>query len=364
MLRVGAQEFPQMRDRAAGLNFEYGEGKWRISDLRDFLKKLDKEGELRRISAEVDPVLEITEISDRVVKSGGPALLFERPRGSRFPAVTNLVGSERRMNLALEVESLDEVAERILGFWTCNRRKDCSTSEDAAETGGVGIVVSEDGEAAPCKEVVRTEDFSLLDFPILQCWPQDGGTLHHLADGDHKESGDGKAKRGLLPHAGFRFAHHGHALADAEARRGAFSQRARRRTPDGKLEVAVAIGADPATCLAGILPVPPDMDEFMFAGFLRREPVEMVACETVRSRSARATRKSCSKAMWSWANCAPKAPSATTPASIRSKGEYPVFHVNCITHRKRSAISDDHRGAAAARGLFISATRSSAFSCR
>jgi len=70
-------------------------------DLRDFLKKLDKEGELRRISAEVDPVLEITEITDRVVKAGGPALLFERPRGSRVPAVTNLVGTERRMNLAL-----------------------------------------------------------------------------------------------------------------------------------------------------------------------------------------------------------------------------------------------------------------------
>ena len=82
-------------------------------DLRDFVRKLEKSGELKRISAEVDPVLEITEITDRAVKAGGPALLFERPKGSRIPAITNLVGSERRMNLALEVESLDEVAGRV-----------------------------------------------------------------------------------------------------------------------------------------------------------------------------------------------------------------------------------------------------------
>ena len=85
-------------------------------DLQDFLRKLDKEGELLRIADEVDPVLEITEITDRTVKTGGPALLFERPKGSRVPVVTNLVGTERRMNLALEVASLDEVAERIQSF--------------------------------------------------------------------------------------------------------------------------------------------------------------------------------------------------------------------------------------------------------
>ena len=73
-------------------------------DLRDFVRKLEKEGELRRIPAEIDPVLEITEITDRAVKMGGPALLFEKPKGSKIPALTNLVGSERRMNLALEVD--------------------------------------------------------------------------------------------------------------------------------------------------------------------------------------------------------------------------------------------------------------------
>lgn len=85
-------------------------------DLRDFVRELEKEGELKRISVEVDPVLEITEITDRCVKTGGPALLFERPKGSSIPVVTNLVGSERRMNMSLEVDSLDDVAARISSF--------------------------------------------------------------------------------------------------------------------------------------------------------------------------------------------------------------------------------------------------------
>src|SRR6201987_1395954 len=85
-------------------------------DLRDFVRTLEKEGELKRISDEVDPILEITEITDRTVKMGGPALLFERPKGSKGPVVTNLVGTKRRMNLALEVESLDDVAARISSF--------------------------------------------------------------------------------------------------------------------------------------------------------------------------------------------------------------------------------------------------------
>ena len=85
-------------------------------DLRDFIHRLEKEGELKRIAAEVDPVLEITEITDRVTRAGGPALLFERPKGSRVPLLINMLGSERRMNLALEVEKFEEVAARIRSF--------------------------------------------------------------------------------------------------------------------------------------------------------------------------------------------------------------------------------------------------------
>ena len=85
-------------------------------DLREFIAKLEKEGELRRIAAEIDPVLEITEITDRVTRAGGPALLFEKPKGSRVPLLINMLGSERRMNLALKVSHVDEVGARIRGF--------------------------------------------------------------------------------------------------------------------------------------------------------------------------------------------------------------------------------------------------------
>lgn len=154
---------------------EWG-GEVAYRDLRDFLKKLDRQGELKRISAEVDPILEITEISDRTVKSGGPALLFERPRGSRVPAVTNLVGSERRMNLALEVDSLDEIAGRISSILDTQSPQGLLDKvkmlPKLAELGNMFPKTVRSGE---CQEVVRTENFSLLDFPILQCWPQDGG---------------------------------------------------------------------------------------------------------------------------------------------------------------------------------------------
>ena len=101
----------------------------------------------------------------------------------------------------------------------------------------------------------------------------------------------------------------------------------RAKNPGGRLEVAVAIGADPATALAGILPVPPDMDEFMFSGFLRRDPVELVSCKTV-DLEVPANAEIVLEGYVNWAKCGPKARSATTPGFIRWKGEYPVFHIN------------------------------------
>jgi len=138
-------------------------------DLRDFLRTLERKDELRRISAEVDPVLEITEITDRAVKAGGPALLFERPKGSRIPAITNLVGTERRMNLALEVESLEEVADRVRSFI------DVQSPQGILEKVKMLPKLAELGSFFPktvrsgdCQEVVRTENFSLDYFPILK----------------------------------------------------------------------------------------------------------------------------------------------------------------------------------------------------
>ena len=155
------------------------------NDLREWIAALEKAGELKRITSEVDPVLEVTEITDRVSKwgardgrgPGGPALLFENVKGhAGHKILINQFGSERRMNLALGSESLDAIAGRI------QQMMDVKTPQGLLEKIKMLPMLAELGNlfpkrvaSGPCKEVIRRDNFSLLDFPILQCWPQDGG---------------------------------------------------------------------------------------------------------------------------------------------------------------------------------------------
>ena len=149
-------------------------------DLRDWIQALERAGELKRIPTEADPILEITEITDRVSKSrdrqgnvGGTALLFENLKG--YPGqklLINQFGSARRMKLALEVDSLDQVAERIRGFL------DIKSPQGFLDKVKMLPMLAEMGKffpktvpTGPCKEVIKRDNFSLLDFPILQCWP-------------------------------------------------------------------------------------------------------------------------------------------------------------------------------------------------
>ena len=157
-------------------------------DLRDWIKALDRSGELKRIHTEADPILEITEIADRVSKSraaekdgraavGGRALLFENVKG--YPGARLLInqfGSARRMKLALEVDTLDEIADRIRAFM------DVKSPQGFLDKVKMLPMLAEMGKffpktvpTGPCKEVIKRDNFSLLDFPILQCWPKDAG---------------------------------------------------------------------------------------------------------------------------------------------------------------------------------------------
>src|SRR6266702_2907828 len=146
------------------------------TDLRDFIQALEKHGELKRVSIEVDPVLEIAEFADRSVKSQGPALLFEKPKGSRVPVLINAFASMRRMELALEVDAVDAIAARISEYLEMRMPAGLigklKMLPKLAEVGSFFPRRVSDG---PCKEVVRKKDFSLADYPILKCWPQDGG---------------------------------------------------------------------------------------------------------------------------------------------------------------------------------------------
>jgi 4-hydroxy-3-polyprenylbenzoate decarboxylase len=302
-------------------------------DLRDFLNTLEKKDELRRISVEVDPVLEITEITDRVVKAGGPALLFEKPKGSRIPVVTNLVGTERRMNLALEVDSLNEVADRVHSYIDMQSPQGLLEKvkmlPKLAELGSFFPKTVRSGE---CQEVVRTENFSLTEFPILQCWPQDGGRYITWPMVITKNPESGKRNVGCYRMQVFDELTTG--MHWQTQKHGADHFRtARSKNKEGKLEVAVAIGADPATAMAGILPVPPDMDEFLFSGFLRRAPVELVACKTV-DLEVPANAEIVLEGFVELGELRTEGPFGDHTGFYSLEGQFPVFHVTCITHRR------------------------------
>lgn len=302
-------------------------------DLRAFLTRLEKEGELKRIRAEVDPVLEITEITDRVTKAGGPALLFERPKGSSVPLVINLLGTQRRVNLALDVEDIDEVAARVRSFLDVQTPQGfLDKVKMLPKLAELGSFFPKTVKSGACKEVIRKDDFSLSFFPILKCWPQDGGRFITWPMVITKNPETGKRNVGCYRMQVFDERTTG--MHWQTQKHGAEHFRsARARNGKGRLEVAVAIGADPATALAGILPVPPDLDEFMFSGFLRRDAVELVACETV-DLEVPANAEIVLEGYVDLSEMRTEGPFGDHTGFYSLQGEYPVFHVTCITHRK------------------------------
>lgn len=310
-------------------------------DLREFVKKLEKEGELKRIRAEVDPILEITEITQRVArdpkraeKSVGPALLFERPKGSRVPLLINAFGSERRMCLALEVKELKEVADRIQGFLKMESPQGLFDKiKMLPKLAELGSFFPKSVKSGDCKDViVKDGDVNLLDFPILQCWPQDGGRFITFPLVFTKNPETGKRNVGM-----YRMQVYDNCTTGMHwqtQKHGAeHFRRARAANPDGRIPVSVAIGADPAIALAGILPIPPDLDEMMFAGFLRREPVEMVKCET-NELEVPANAEIVLEGYVNLNEMRTEGPFGDHTGFYSLEGEYPVFHVECITHRK------------------------------
>ena len=302
-------------------------------DLREFLKRLEAAGELKRISAEVDPVLEVTEITQRVTRAGGPALFFERPKGSRTPLVINLLGSERRINLALESDSLAEIAGRIRGFLDLPAPQGLLDKvKMLPKLAELGSFFPKTVKTAPCQEVVRREGFSLAEFPILKCWPKDAGRFITWPLVITRNPETGKRNVGVYRMQVFDDRTTG--MHWQTQKHGAeHFRRARAENRQGRIPVAVAIGADPVTCLAGILPIPPDLDEMMFAGFLRREPVEMVACQTC-PLEVPAQAEIVLEGYVDLSEMRVEGPFGDHTGFYSLEGEFPVFHVNCVTHRR------------------------------
>jgi 4-hydroxy-3-polyprenylbenzoate decarboxylase len=303
------------------------------NDLRDFIRKLEKERELKRISIEVDPVLEIAEFADRSVKSGGPALLFERPKGYKIPVLINSYASIRRMELALEVESVEEVAGRISEYLEMRMPEGLigklKMLPKLAEMGAFFPKIVTKG---PCQEVIKHDGFSLFDYPVLQCWPEDAGRFITLPMVFSRNPDTGKRNCGCYRMqiyddrtAGMHWQTH---KQGAEHYRRMLAQSSKDR-----MDVAVAIGSDPATMYSAILPLPPDLDEMMIAGFLRASPVEMVKCQTC-DLEVPANAEIVLEGYVQLGEMRTEGPFGDHTGFYSLADEYPVFHVTCITQRK------------------------------
>src|SRR5208283_5326842 len=332
-------------------------------DLREFVRKLESEGELRRVKAEVDPVLEIAEVvqhlrrealrgenpagkkstdnagagaaHERPTPAGlGPALLFEKPKGSRYPLLINAFGSVRRMELALEVGNLQDVAARIRGFLDMQTPQGLfDKMKMLPKLMELGSVFPRSVKDGACKEVVRKgSDVNLLDFPILKCWPQDGGRFITFPLVFTKNPETGKRNVGMYRMQVYDERTTG--MHWQTQKHGAeHFRRARAKNPEGRIPVSVAIGADPATTLGGILPIPPDLDEMMFSGFLKKEAVEMVPCET-NELEVPANAEIVLEGYVNLSEMRTEGPFGDHTGFYSLEGEYPVFHVECVTHRK------------------------------
>jgi len=302
------------------------------ADLREFIHTLEKRGELKRISFEVDPVLEITEFADRAVKQGGPALLFEKPKGSKHPVLINAFASMRRMELALEVSSVNEVAERISEYLEMRMPEGLiGKLKMLPKLAEMGSFFPKAVSGGPCKEVIRHEGFSLFEYPILQCWPRDGGRFITLPLVFTKNPDTGKRNCGMYRMhvydertTGMHWQTH---KQGAEHYRRRFKEGARR------MDVAVAIGSDPATIYSAVLPLPPDLDEMMIAGFLRGKPVEMVKCET-SDLEVPANAEIVLEGYVELGEMRTEGPFGDHTGFYSLEDQYPVFHVTCVTERK------------------------------
>jgi 4-hydroxy-3-polyprenylbenzoate decarboxylase len=349
------------------------------NDLRDWIKQLDKSGELKHITAEVDPVLEMAEIADRAAKlgrgtskAGGPALLFENIKGHPGARVLmNQFGSERRMRLALETESLDAIADRIR---TLLKPQTPTSFMDKmkmlpmlAEVGNFfpKVIAAKD---APCKQVIhRGEDVNLLELPILKTWPHDGGRFITLPCVITRDPKSGKRNVGMYRMQVYDARTTGMHWQRQKVAAEHMRDRLREASPDSaarvdlmaltaggttaatsvntlntatvtriredRMEVAVAIGTDPATTFSAIVPAPPDVEEYLISGFLRQKPLELVRAETV-DLEVPANAEYVLEGYVQLGELRTEGPFGDHTGFYTMQEDYPVFHITCITHRK------------------------------
>ena len=304
-------------------------------DLREFVEELNSRGLLQRITEEVDPYLEITEITDRVSKMTGgknKALLFENVKGSSMPVLINAFGSMERMALALGVNNLDDIADEIRSILKLpyislqNKLSVVSLIPKLKNAINFPKYVKD----APCQEVVE-KDVDLDKIPILTCWPQDGGPFVTLPLVFTKNPKTQKRNVGM-----YRLQKYDKKTTGMHwhiHKNGAENFRDMKEAGGERIEAAVAIGTDPVLTYAATAPLPRDIDEMVFAGFLRHKSVEMVKCKTI-DMEVPACAEIILEGYVAANELRREGPFGDHTGYYSLADDYPVFHVECITHRK------------------------------
>ena len=304
--------------------------------LIEFIERLEIDGELLRINESISPILEIAEITDRVSKKprGGKALLFENVEGSSMPVLINAFGSTKRMNLALGVHNIEDIAKRIESYikippptTLLDKAKLLPMLLQAAQFPAKLVQPAH----PPCQEVVHlNDDIDLGTIPILQCWPQDAGrfitfpiVINRSVDkkirnvGLYRMQVYDKKTTGMHWHIHKDGAHFFHEY----------------RKQNKVMEVAVALGADPASCYSASAPLPYGIDEFLLAGFIRKASVPLVKCKTV-DLEVPANAEIVLEGYIDPAEMRLEGPFGDHTGYYSQDGDYPIFHITAITHRK------------------------------
>jgi 4-hydroxy-3-polyprenylbenzoate decarboxylase len=297
--------------------------------LREFIHYLEDKGQLIRVKTEADPILEITEITDRVSKKRGPALIFENPKGSRFPVAINLFGSYERTAWALGFESFSEIEKFIpdvLSIIPGSLREALAKISELSKFRHLKPKVVKN---APSQEVVYTEDADLFSLPILKCWPEDGGRFITLPLVITKDPETGIHNIGMYRMQIYNSkttGMHWHIHHDG-------AQNFLKSDPEKPFEVAVALGGEPALIYAATAPLPHNVSEYMLAGILNKRPVELVKAKTV-DLLVPANAEIIIEGYVLHGETRLEGPFGDHTGYYSLEDYYPVFHVTAITHRK------------------------------
>ena len=298
-------------------------------DLRSFADHLERAGLLRRVQAEVDPVLEVPEIVQRVIRERGPALLFERPKGAVFPLVMNLFGTMERIELALGRHPQSIGSELVETLQRLNPPSLKSLWESRRFVARGRFMRPRIVSRAPVQEVVEAPRLNAL--PHVKSWPRDGGRFVTFGPTITHDPASGRRNYGLYRLQIYDDATTGMHWQSMKGGRGHHYEAERRGQP---LEAAVVLGGDPILMLSAILPLPEDMDELAFAGFLRGAATELVPGRSI-SIPVPANAELILEGVVPPGERRPEGPFGDHFGHYSEAADFPVFHVRQVTRRQR-----------------------------